>query len=118
MHRLSLSLRLGLAAALLQLVGCTQVVHGPSIILYPADGKSKAAFAEEDHTCRVYASQILATPPLPQSLHKQQFRYDMAYEQCMAASGNPLPPNAFWSDPQKKKHYLLDIPNTANPYNP
>ncbi len=107
-----------LTLACVQLLGCAQVVRGPSIVLYPADGKSKAAFASEDHTCRIYASQILASPPLPKGFHKQQFRYDMAYEQCMAESGNPLPPNAFWSDPEKKKHYLLDIPSNANPYNP
>ncbi len=101
----------------LLLFGCAHAVKGPSVVIYPAAGKSPQDFAQEEQTCRSYARQTLSSQDATRSLHKQQFIYDAAYEQCMAASGNPLPPNSFWSAPESK-HYLLNIPQQASPYTP
>ncbi|NNM52199.1 MAG: hypothetical protein HKM02_08230 [Pseudomonadales bacterium] len=91
-------------------------VTGPTLRLYPAPGKSVAVFNLEDKACRSYAMEIIqdknAKTPSPPSIRQQQRHYDFAYGQCMAARGNPMPPNSFWGEPNKPT--ILYIPNDVH----
>lgn len=68
--------------------------QGPAVVALPPEGKDLAQFQQEDTTCRGYAQQQLAsgsvTGTASASAAEQQQRYDIAYAQCMAASGNRL----------------------------
>jgi len=72
---------------------------GPNVWVLPAEGKDLARFREEDAACRNYAMQQIGFGPSQQgpvsgsSIELQQ-RYDVAYLQCMAASGNKVPTTA------------------------
>ncbi len=93
-------------------------VTGPTLRLYPAPGKSVDVFNLEDKACRAYAMEIIhdqnTKAPAPPTHRQQQQHYDFAYGQCMAARGNPMPPNSFWGEPEKPS--ILYIPqNTYYP---
>jgi hypothetical protein len=90
--------RLGMPA-LLALAGCAQMPTGPSVPVIPTPYKPIDVFAAEDKLCRDRAAtSITATPaevgtqdagqPVPPDA---QYRYDVAYQQCMYESGNLLP---------------------------
>jgi hypothetical protein len=76
--------------------------QGPAVVALPPEGKNLAQFQQEDATCRGYAQQQLGhgAPQQPAdagvpvnagaSAAELQQRYDIAYAQCMAASGNSL----------------------------
>jgi hypothetical protein len=74
---------------------------GPTIVALPPQGKDLAQFRQEDATCRGYAQQQLGAPPAagsaaPTTAQLQQ-SYDIAYAQCMSASGSSLQSLAmFW----------------------
>jgi hypothetical protein len=68
--------------------------QGPTVVALPPEGKNLAQFQQEDTTCRDYTQQQLAnesvTGTASASAAELQQRYDIAYAQCMAASGNRL----------------------------
>src|SRR5271166_170859 len=68
--------------------------QGPAVVALPPQGKDLAQFQQEDTTCRGYAQQQLAsgsvTGTASASAAELQQHYDIAYAQCMAASGNRL----------------------------
>jgi hypothetical protein len=89
------------AAALLGVVAvvgaCTaRPPSGPNVWVLPGEGKDQARFRQEDGACRQYAlGQIGQGSPqqagaASASTRTLQQRYDVAYAQCMAASGNRL----------------------------
>jgi len=85
--------------ALLALSACAAVPpSGPTVIALPPLGKDLGQFRQEDATCRSYAQQQLdaAQPADRQSATTVQLqqRYDIAYAQCMSASGNSVQPFA------------------------
>src|SRR3712207_1177615 len=86
----------GLVTAL-GLTACAVVPpSGPTVLVLPPEGKNLGRFQQEDATCRTYASSqigsALGANTARVSGYTLQRRYDMAYVQCMAASGNRLQP--------------------------
>ena len=67
---------------------------GPAVVALPPVGKDLAQFQQEDTTCRGYAQQRIGSAADEgngsSSAAELQQRYDVAYAQCMAASGNSL----------------------------
>ncbi|HEY7366632.1 MAG TPA: glycine zipper family protein [Methylomirabilota bacterium] len=56
---------------------------GPRVVALPGTGKTFEQFTADDSACRTWASQ--------QEGSGAQWRYDMAYTQCMYARGNRVP---------------------------
>ena len=89
---------LGLAGAF-GLTACATAVppSGPTVLVLPPEGKSLGRFQQEDANCRNYAaSQIgsaIGANTARISGYALQRRDDVAYVQCMAASGNRLQPS-------------------------
>ena len=93
-------------AATLAIGACTVAPPtGPSVLALPPEGKDLARFRDEDGSCRQYASaqvghgsptQAATRGAIGGAAHATsadlQQRYDVAYAQCMAASGNRLQP--------------------------
>jgi hypothetical protein len=71
----------------LVLGACVAAPTGPTVMALPGDGKSLEQFNADDAKCRQYAAQSVATTK-PQS---PQLGYDMAYVQCMYATGERVP---------------------------
>ena len=88
---------LGLAGAF-GLTACATAVppSGPTVLVLPPEGKSLGRFQQEDANCRNYASSqlgpVIGANNARVSSYTLQRRYDVAYVQCMAASGNRLQP--------------------------
>ncbi len=96
---------LGLVGAL-GLIACTAAVppSGPAVLVLPPEGKDLGRFRQEDANCRDYAaSQVGPATGASNariSSYALQRRYDVAYAQCMAASGNRLqPPTVGYTSP-------------------
>ena len=83
---------LAIVAGLL-LAGCASAPSGPSVMALPGSAKSFDEFRADDAGCRQFAA---ADPDAT-----KQWRYDMAYLQCMYARGHqiPLPSGAFTAPP-------------------
>ncbi len=86
----------GLVTAL-GLTACAVVPpSGPTVPVLPPEGKNLGRFQQEDANCRNYAaSQIgsaIGANTARVSSYALQRRYNVAYVQCMAASGNRLQP--------------------------
>lgn len=60
--------------------GCAAVPAGPSVRVLPGIGKPFEDFQADDSICRQWAGQQVV-----------QWRYDIAYQQCMYARGNQIP---------------------------
>jgi hypothetical protein len=75
------------AIVALVLSACATTPTGPTVMTLPGDGKTIEQFNADDMKCRQYAAQSVATTK-PQS---PQLGYDMAYVQCMYASGERVP---------------------------
>ena len=74
------------------LSACTVVQPGPSVLVFPAVGKSMDVFQVEEGECRAYARQQLGgAPEQAASTSLLQVQYDRAYVQCMYAKGNVVP---------------------------
>ena len=75
------------------LAGCAaEPPTSPRVLALPQQGKNLAQFQNEDARCRGYAQQQAsrqADSPA-QTTEGLQQRYDTAYSQCMAASGNGI----------------------------
>jgi hypothetical protein len=76
-------------AATVTIAGCASAPTGPSVMVLPGTGKSTEQFQQEDARCRQMASNELAS--IKGGNVPDQRRYDMAYMQCMYASGNQVP---------------------------
>jgi hypothetical protein len=88
---------LGLATAL-GLTACAVVPpSGPTVLVLPPEGKDLGRFQQEDANCRNYAASridsAIGANTARISGYALQRRYDVAYVQCMAASGNRLQPS-------------------------
>ena len=87
---------LGLVTAL-GLTACAVVPpSGPTVLVLPPEGKNLGRFQQEDANCRNYAASQLGSATGANtawvSSYALQRRYNVAYVQCMAASGNRLRP--------------------------
>jgi hypothetical protein len=67
-------------AATLLLAAC---VSGPRVLALPGTGKTFEEFNADDGACRTWATQ--------QGSSAVQWRYDIAYLQCMYARGHRVP---------------------------
>jgi hypothetical protein len=73
---------LAIIAGLL-LAGCASVPSGPSFMALPGSAKTGDEFRADDTACRqIAAADANAT---------KQWRYDMAYLQCMYIKGHQIP---------------------------
>jgi hypothetical protein len=76
---------------------------GPSVVVLPPQGKDLTQFQREDVSCRQYAAARIASESPPQtkgvSTDQLQRDYDIAYAQCMAATGNQLSPYSMSFEP-------------------
>jgi outer membrane biogenesis lipoprotein LolB len=90
-HRRSL-----LLGVLLLLSACAALPTGPHVLVLPRAGTSMEAFQWDDRECQGYASRQLATGAQAgaSSTATLQWRYDMAYVQCMYAKGHRVPDGA------------------------
>jgi hypothetical protein len=74
------------------LTACAALPTGPGVLVLPHAGTPLEDFQRDDRECQGYASQQLPTgAPAGATL---QWRYDMAYVQCMYAKGHRVPEGA------------------------
>jgi hypothetical protein len=104
-----------MAAIALLAAGCAATPPaGPSVVVLPPQGKDLTQFQREDVSCRQYAAARIATESPPQtkgiSTDQLQRDYDIAYAQCMAASGNQLSPYSTSFDPSYNYAYNYPYP--------
>jgi hypothetical protein len=77
------------------LTACAAIPTGPGVLVLPQAGTPLEAFERDDRECQGYASQQLPTgTPAGASSATLQWRYDMAYVQCMYAKGYRVPDGA------------------------
>jgi hypothetical protein len=81
---------------------CASLPTGPGVLVLPREGTPLEAFERDDRECQGYAARQLPTgaqagaPPAG----TLQWRYDMAYVQCMYAKGHRVPDGAPPPPPQ------------------
>jgi hypothetical protein len=81
-----------LFGGLFLMTACAAVPTGPGVLVLPREGTALEDFQRDDRECQGYASQQLPTgAPAGATL---QWRYDMAYVQCMYAKGHRVPEGA------------------------
>ena len=87
---------MALAAGVL-LRGCVELPTAPTVAAMPSPYKPLEVFQGEDQVCRSYAYQQVQAQPnnggdyYYDSYYGQQYRSNVAYEQCMYSKGNQLP---------------------------
>lgn len=82
------------------LSACAALPTGPGVLVLPREGTPLEDFQRDDRECQGYAAQQLATgTPAGASSATLQWRYDMAYVQCMYAKGYRVPEGAPPSPP-------------------
>jgi hypothetical protein len=75
-------------ATAIVLGGCATIPVGPTVMVLPGPGKTIEQFQADDAACRPWASQQAGTAP--EGAATVQWRYDIAYQQCMYAKGNQI----------------------------
>jgi hypothetical protein len=78
------------------LTACAALPTGPRVLVLPHVGTPLETFQQDDRECQDYASSQLPTGPQARgsSAATLQWRYDMAYVQCMYAKGHRVPGGA------------------------
>ena len=103
---------------------------GPTVWVLPGAGRDLARFRREDGACRQHAMGEIgaAVGTTRAAAFVLQRRYDLAYAQCMAASGNRVPltaggapfhlaaPYAYYGPPPS--HYGYHGPHLGSPGGP
>jgi hypothetical protein len=87
--------RLSLLPGILWLMSaCATFPTGPGVLVVPRPGTPLETFQGDDRACQGYASHQLRTRARSggSSAATLQWRYDMAYVQCMYAKGHAVPP--------------------------
>jgi hypothetical protein len=85
--------RLGFLLGLLLLLNaCAAPPTGPRVLVLPQTGAPLEDFQRDDRECQGYAShQVAAGAQAGSRASTLQWRYDMAYVQCMYAKGHRGP---------------------------
>jgi hypothetical protein len=85
-----------LLGVLVLLSACAVTPTGPHVLVLPQAGTPLEDFQRDDRECQGYASGQLPTGVQAgaQSTATLQWRYDMAYVQCMYAKGHRVPGGA------------------------
>jgi len=88
-----LSLLLGVP---LILTACAALPTGPHVLVLPRAGTPLEEFQRDDRECQGYASHQLPSGAQAgaRAAATLQWRYDMAYVQCMYAKGHRVPDGA------------------------
>jgi hypothetical protein len=89
------------------LAGCVQQPLGPSVAVMPAPNKPFEVFQQDQAACTGWANQqtagqaqdannqafgtAVAAGPAGAAQYDLQYRYDVAYSQCMYSKGNQVP---------------------------
>ena len=81
---------------------CAALPTGPGVLVLPREGTPLEAFERDDRECQGYAARQLPTGAQAgaSSAGTLQWRYDMAYVQCMYAKGHRVPDGAPPPPPQ------------------
>jgi hypothetical protein len=76
------------------MTACAALPTGPGVLVLPHAGTPLETFQGDDRACQGYASHQLRTGAQAgrSSAATLQWRYDMAYVQCMYAKGHAVPP--------------------------
>jgi hypothetical protein len=84
------------------LTACAALPTGPGVLVLPQAGTPLEAFERDDRECQGYAARQLPTGAQAgtPSAGTLQWRYDMAYVQCMYAKGHRVPDGALPPPPQ------------------
>ncbi len=81
-----------LLGVLLLLTACATRPTGPNVLVLPRGDTPLEAFQQDDRECQGYAAQQLPTGTQAGTrAGTLQWRYDMAYVQCMYAKGHRVP---------------------------
>jgi hypothetical protein len=90
-----------LLGVLLLLNACAARPTGPHVLILPGAGKPLEDFQRDDRECQAYASHQLPSGAQAgvSAAATLQWRYDMAYTQCMYAKGHRVPGDALPSPP-------------------
>ena len=85
---------------------------GPTVLAVPPEGKALSQFQQEEANCRNYAFNQISISPAEganrstagannaqTSSYGLQARYDMAYTQCLASTGNKVQTAAAYASP-------------------
>jgi hypothetical protein len=93
MPTLRLSLLLGI---LLLLQACAALPTGPHVLVLPRTGTPIEDFQRDEQECQGHASRQLPTraQAAAHAAATLQWRYDVAYVQCMYAKGHRVPDGA------------------------
>jgi hypothetical protein len=78
------------------LTACAALPTGPRVLVLPRAGTPLEEFQRDDRECQGYASHQLPTGAQTgaNAAATLQWRYDMAYVQCMYAKGHRVPDGA------------------------
>ena len=84
-----------LLGGLLLLTACAALPTGPNVLVLPRAGTPLEDFQRDDRECQGYASHQLPTGTQAGARAATlQWRYDMAYVQCMYTKGHRVPDGA------------------------
>ena len=86
---MKISSRLVLVASVLTMTACASVPTGPSVMVLPGQGKTFEQFHADDGACRQVAAREIQSTRSGEV--PAQYRYDVAYMQCMYAKGHQIP---------------------------
>lgn len=111
-------LKSGLSSlAALTLIGaCTTQPTGPRVLVLPSAAKTLGQFRADDVSCRQYALEEVGRTPVARDATDAQGRYDVAYVQCMYASGHRVPvPGGAVLQPDQPRSLPAPPPSAAPP---
>jgi hypothetical protein len=80
------------AAGCLLLAACVELPTEPTVAVMPPPYKPFEVFQADEQACKAYAGQVVAQPEGNDTYYYYpQYRFNIAYEQCMYSRGNQVP---------------------------
>jgi hypothetical protein len=74
------------------LSACVELPTEPTVAVMPPPYKPFDLFVADEQACKAYAGQVVAQPEAANSYYYYpQYRFNVAYEQCMYSRGNQVP---------------------------
>jgi hypothetical protein len=102
-----------IAIAALLLGGCVEYPNAPTVAVMPAPNKPLEVFQGDETACRSYAfGQAKANNDYQ---YGAQYRYNVAYMQCMYSRGNQVPGNYVQSNAPAPPAYAEGAPPAPSP---
>ena len=106
-----------LPAAACVLAGCVELPNEPTVAVMPPPYKPFEVFQADQQACMAYAGQVVAQPNGNDTYYYYpQYRYNIAYEQCMYSRGNQVP--GFGAPPPGAPMQGQPLPGTPPPNQP